>query len=525
MRRITRRQWLAGSLRCAVAAAAVAPGLTACNRVGRTRTKAHESSVTILYPYDETVLGPDMDMPAKFLVFSPLFTWNSRGEMEGRLAEHWEHSPDFRTCTVRLCQGIRWHDGAPVTAHDVKFTLDIQSQSAGYLDLPFSVNVLDDLTYSITYHWQSWEGVFDDWKVCLPKHIVEKFDPKRFGSWDFWTHPVGNGPYRHHRTVPKTMIELRANPGYYRGKPKIERVVLKLAGDTKATGIPELLSGGVDAVPYLNRADVLALAGDPRFRAYSHLYNDLVNVLFWNHRNELFRDPNVRRALTLGINRHELLQVLNFPADTPVLDSLLSNRQMRRRDFPEAIPYDPVLAGQLLDAAGWQTRNKEGLLERNGRPFTFTALVGSGPDPSATVYVQAQLKRLGVKMNLDTRSGASQRVLTGDYEAAFNRMFTDWTPDTGAYGNGAPRFLHAAGYQSPQFAELANQFRATFDPDEEDRLYQELAKLFRQDLPATFLYPDVYTTIASARIRGLENAPYPGDLTWCMDQLWLEGQS
>ena len=128
-------------------------------------------------------------------------------------------------------------------------------------------------------------------------------------------------------------------------------------------------------------------------------------------------------------------------------------------------------------------------------------------------------------MDLDTPTGAFGRVITGDYQAAFYFMFSDWTPDEQPYGNGALRFLHAAGYRSPQFAEMANQLRAAFDPDQRDRLYQELAKLFQKDLPVAFLYPDVYTTVASSRIRGLDNSPYHGDLTWCMDQLSLEGQA
>src|SRR5713226_8385061 len=104
MRRITRRQWLAGSLRCAVAAA-FAPGATACGRIGRATTEAPDSTVTVLYPYDEFVLGPADAMPAQFLMFLPLVAWNARGELEGRLAESWEHSPDYRTWAIRLRDG------------------------------------------------------------------------------------------------------------------------------------------------------------------------------------------------------------------------------------------------------------------------------------------------------------------------------------------------------------------------------------------------------------------------------------
>src|SRR5262245_26470871 len=76
---------------------------------------------------DETVLGPEMNEPAQFLMFLPLVAWDRRGELEGRLAEHWEHSPDYRTWIIRLRNSVRWHDGVPVTAHDIKFNLDLRS--------------------------------------------------------------------------------------------------------------------------------------------------------------------------------------------------------------------------------------------------------------------------------------------------------------------------------------------------------------------------------------------------------------
>ena len=70
-------------------------------------------------------------------------------------------------------------------------------------------------------------NVPSDWTIFLPRHLLEDLDPGAFYDWDFWTHPVGNGPYRYVRHVPKTMIAFEANPDYFLGQPKIERVVLK----------------------------------------------------------------------------------------------------------------------------------------------------------------------------------------------------------------------------------------------------------------------------------------------------------
>ncbi len=528
MRRITRREWLAGSLRCA-AAATVAPGLTACSRIGRAGTAARGSSVTVLYPYDEFVLGPDANMPARFLMFLPLVAWNARGELEGRLAESWEHSPDYRTWTIRLRDGIRWHDGVPVIAQDIKFNLDLWTHPDVVGDLmavapgSFLVEVIDRLTYKLTCTRDvSWATPLDDWTVYYPQHVLEKLDPRGFYSWGFWTHPVGNGPYRHVRTVPKTMMEFEANPDYFRGKPKIAHVVLKF-GDPAGGGVlPELLSGNVDAATNIRRADLLVLGRNKGFRAFDQAHDEANFALLWNHRHPLFQEAKVRRALTLAINRRELFAVLNLPADTPLLDAPCSKRQLRFRRLPTPIPFDPEQANRLLDEAGWLKTNRKGLRERNGMPFRFTAITGKEfAQADAAVYIQAQLKRAGIAMEIQTLefNAQFQRAVTGDYEAAINFVFNHWE------GNGAPRFLGSAGYGNPRFPALADRLRTLLPPEQQDEVFRELAQLFQQDVPATFLYPEILTTVAHRRIRGLDRSPYPGDLTWCMDQLWLEAQS
>src|SRR5262245_61879767 len=206
---ISRREWMLGA----------ALGAAGC--VSRRRQARTASSITVLYPYDETVLGPEISEPAQFLMFLPLVAWNARGELEGRLAEHWEHSRDYRSWTVHLRDGIYWHDGVPVTADDIKFNLDLRSRPDVLWFEPgsFDVRVLDRLTFTIRHNrigWNAWSSGFmaDDWTVYYPKHRLEHLDPKHFYSWDFWSHPVGNGPYRHVRTVPKTMLHLEANPEF-----------------------------------------------------------------------------------------------------------------------------------------------------------------------------------------------------------------------------------------------------------------------------------------------------------------------
>ena len=323
----------------------------------------------------------------------------------------------------------------------------------------YSVAVLDDSTYTITYEIRPRISLPDDWTVYYPKHLIEKLDPKQCRAWDFWTRPVGNGPYRYVRHVPQTMMEFEANPDYYLGKRRIERVVIKF-GESSLT---ELLSDNVD-VAAVRVADLLKMTGDPRFQVHYNVLPIAPRAIIWNHRDPLFRDPKIRRALTLGINRRELHQLLNFPGETPIFDVIFTLEQFRRGELPEPVPYDPELAKQLLDEAGWADRSGSGVRDRNGKAFRFTALVPLPQDAAAAVYIQAQLRRLGIRMDIETidYSAGSQRVKAGEFGAAIVIVRSRLDASDGHrvwFGTDSP-----LGYTNLKVIELFRQARGEHGP-------------------------------------------------------------
>ncbi len=508
---ITRLRWmLAGACFLTLASAG-------CGRA-RDRAYSRGSTLTVAYCCGKQTLTPAFDMEAKFLVFLPLVAEDENGDLEGRLARRWEHSPDYREWTYHLRTDVRWHDGVPVTAHDIKFTVDLLAHVRDAT--PFlieSITVLDDSTVRVRYTQTT--ARWDSWWVYYPKHLLEHLDPKKLEEWEFWTHPVGNGPYRFVRYLPDTMMEFEANPDYYRGKPKIERVVLKFAGDA---GLTELLSGNVDALPWANPAEIPKLSSDPRFRVYYALGPDLARVIYWQNDDPLFRDPNIRRALTLAINRRELLQVLHLPDTLPIFDGVFTRRQLRRGQLPAPLPYDPAEARSLLDAAGWRVRHGNAVRERDGRPFRFTAIVLPGTsvqpgDEQAAVYVQDQLRRIGVRMDLQLLgSGIADRLKSGKFEAAFwhFRHSAWWLQQY--LGRSSP-----IGYRNAEVARRIDRAMVTADPEELDGIYRGLMEIFRADVPISFLTPQVNTYIAHRRIRGL-SSPWRTDPVEHMEDLWLE---
>ncbi len=466
-------------------------------------------STVVMAVSDVEALIPD-NWDLDFLTFLPLAKRNEHGELEGRLARSWEHSPDHREYTFHLRTEVRWQDGKPTTAHDVKFTLDLLAHPdvAEYPEV--ETTVVNDSTVRIRAAQQ---GYIED-ITYFPRHLLQGLDPKGFFGWDFWTHPVGNGPFRFVRYMPQTMMEFEANPDYYRGKPRIERLILKFVGEA---GLTELLAGNVD-ITRGALAQIPRIASDPRFRVYVQGRAG-ARAIYWKADHPLFSDRLVRRALTLAMDRRELFRLLNLPAELPITDGVFTERQFRRGEWPEPLPYDPEGARRLLNAAGWVDRDGDGVREKDGRPFHFTATVWQGLGmPQLAVSVQEFLRQVGIDMEIQPteKSLMYSRFNTGDFEAWMGPGLMGPERPRRDFGRGNDR-----GYHNPEVYQIIDSLQATQDPEGEDRLYRRLSEIYRADMPVTRLVPMSDDWFVHRRIQGL-STPFHAIPDYYMDDLWVE---
>ena len=501
-----------------------------CDRA-RGTDPADTSTATVLIQADERLFGPYWSIDAWFLMFLPLVSIDADGEIAPRLAASWEHSDDYRTWTFYLQPDARWHDGVPVTAHDVKFTIELAAHPEILFDDPWhdvdSIAVHDDTTLTIFYRRP--KDARNTWMVYWPRHLLEGLDPGEFWEWDFWTEPVGNGPYRYVRHVPKTMVEVEANPDFYAGEPAIDRLIIQFGG---ATGITELLSGNVDVLTWVNQADLPKLAADPRFRVHHFMWPGVawLEAIVWNHANAALSDPRVRRAVTHAIDRRELLHLLNLPEDLRLVDVPFTGRQYRSAETPPALAYDPELAGRLLDEAGWRDRDGDGLRERGSEALRFvTLLQPGGAQEQTAVYLQHALRKVGVGIEIQTveRSILHDRIRTGGYDAAIVPLWNHVDGHLRSYGASAvtpgtpPEVTTPYGYVNAGVTRLLVDARDTADPERIDSIYRELWPTLLTDLPITLLYPQVQTYVVHRRIRGLEG-PHRSEPVMFMEHLWIE---
>jgi peptide/nickel transport system substrate-binding protein len=254
------------------------------------------------------------------------------------------------------------------------------------------------------------------------------------------------------------------------------------------------MAGNVDIVGGLSGVDAQVLAEDPRVNAF-FVYQAMTTWLIWNFTHPHLSDVRVRQALAHGTDRSELHRVLGFPDGVPVTDGVffMCDPQNIRASLP--YPYDPLRAEAVLAEAGWLDSDGDGVLDRDGESFTFTLLLDSRAT-TAAVFVQDQLRRIGIDMRLEPLewSVIATRFEAGDFDAII--AFTS-TPERKVVAMDSP-----LGLLDRELALTVTA--AETEPDLERRLqlWDIAGQLYRDLAPALFLHPRLRVLVADRRIMG-----------------------
>lgn len=459
---------------------------------------------------DKEALLPDSTC-ADFLVFSSLTvsSFGSDTELEPRLARSWDTSADGRVRTWYLRDDVRWHDGVPLTAQDVKFTFDLLSNPDVYWFRFEEVTAVDDYTLRVSASRHDYASDI----VIYPKHLLDHLDPEDFWEWDFWTQPVGSGPYRLVRYAPERFLELEANPEYFAGKPRIERLLLKFIG---GAGVSEALAGNIDILYFLQPDLMPALKQDGRFGIYYAVMPAALGM-YLNHRHPLFSDPRVRRAIALAIDRPAILETIGLSRDLPLTDVLFTTRQFLRGRLPPPLPCDPEGARRLLEQAGWIDQDGDGVREKGGTRARFSLYPrGKG---RREILIQNYLRRVGLAVEIEPPDPDSRdRLESGDFDALV-AVVQNWDPwFTRFCGEDS-----VVGYRNPRVAKALSQALTTSDLDTVDAIYVEIQGEIARDIPLILLQSGALMHVIHRRIKGL-NPILRRDPMELMDELWIESE-
>lgn len=458
------------------------------------------------------------------LVIEPLVRRTATEDLEPRLAER---VPSFENgdlavvedpgtearlvATFRLREGLRWHDGAPITAEDVRFAFDDDraapsgSEARSVADRVERVDVEDPRTLRVTYRaGERWE-LYALAPRALPRHLLAGATAQareRYASA-----PVHAGPYRIVDRVAGSHVTLVAFAGHAIDRPSIERIVVRSYPD-RVTLLGAVRRGEIDVAPSpAFDADLARTLDRSADGSSAHVLYTPAQSIAMLRFGPLFSDPALRQAVALAVDRERIARSVFAGRVRLPASYLVPPLWAASPEGPAARP-DREAARALLARAGLR-RGSFGIVEREGRRLVATLLVpaGSAGMEDAARAVAVDLAAIGIAADVSARPLAEieQRVLRGGFDLALvPERADDPLASTERY----------RGTVSPWFDALGDAARAADGRADKRLLYGELQRLWAERPPAVPLYQILKVDVVPARLEGVRPAAHAAALTW-----------
>lgn len=443
------------------------------------------------------------------LIFEPLIEINP-GTLEpvGVLAEAWMVSADGLTWTFFLRDEVEWHDGEPLTAHDVKLTYDLHlnpnsnSPYSGDLESKISsVEVVDDLT--VRFHLPHRLADFAVDVAIYPilsQHVWGDIDASEIVNDPGSTgldpeRVVGTGPFQFVEWLPGELASAEPFEEYWGGTPNLEAYIFKVIPDQSA-GIAQLRTGEID---WLGRVpggsvDELMGADDVETQDFATLGFLFYGTNLDPARTTLFQDPLVRQALLFALDREAMVDAIRFGYGTVAVGTMPT---LSWAYNPEAIneqyAFNPERARELLDEAGWLA-GPDGVRAKDGQRLSFSMLADAG-DPVASAYVTSMQEfwnQVGVEMQPDLvpfPEMVEAIAVTYDFDTFLIDFSWGPSPDQGsmfecgAFGRG----FNVVRYCNEEVDRILAEARTEQDQERRLVLYAEFQNIIMEDLPVAVL--------------------------------------
>lgn len=451
------------------------------------------------------------------LIFVAPLRYNKDLQPEPWAAERWEMSEDGCRMQFTLRKGILWEDGVELTAEDMAFTykLVINPATASPYAEDFlrvkEFKVLDRYTFEVTYDKFFARSVASWMSAILPKHILEGQDIR---NTPFARKPIGAGPYRLKQWQAGSSITLSASPSYFMGEPFVSEIVYRIIPDT-ATMFMETRAGRID-VMNLDPLQYLRQTISPWWESQYAKYKYLASVyifLGFNMQHPYFGDVRVRKAISLAINRDDLVKGV-----------LLGEGVAAFGPFkPGSWAYHPKLAPviqnlqqskALLASAGWEDRDGDGILDKDNKPFSFTILTNQGNEQRilTATLIQNQLKSIGIDVQIRTVEWAAFIREFVD-KGRFDAVILGWTiaQDPDIYqvwhsSQARERGLNFTRYVNAELDTMLETARSLPDQEKRRQIYWQVQELMDREQPYCFLFVPYALPVVQRRFQGIKPA-------------------
>lgn len=407
-----------------------------------------------------------------------------------------------RVWDIRLKDNVRFHDGTPLTANDVVFSIEKRKEMAPSLGAIRQAEATDRMTVRLRLD-NPLSDISDMLSLIFvyPSHILTQ---EEYWRKIFLKNPIGSGPFKFERWLERGMVFV-ANKEYFEGRPHIDRISYISEGDEKRR-VTYLLKGEADVALPVSPYTAHFIRKDPRFYL-NEFPLPSYSALFLNTRSQILSDSLVRKAVNMAVNKGSLidkgLQVAALPVTSPFTADMLPENYS---ETPYG--YDPKMAAALLKEAGWRDKDGDGVLEKNGTRLRVRLLYSSASEEfkRVAVIIAQQLYEIGIEVQsgpVDYTAFAGKGLLSLKYDAlldskgVFNPEST-WKSRS-LYGSNT---FNYSDYSNKEVDDLFEQAKKTTDTNEVKRIYARIDRTIHEDAPAVFLYAPAYCTAANRRFKG-----------------------
>lgn len=453
------------------------------------------------------------------LLFRGLTQIDQDGRVIPDLASDWTIT-DEKVYTFRLQPDQFWHDGRPVTAEDVLFTIGIL-QNPDVVDIPNlailwrTVKVEKVDTYTVRFTLSEPFSPFLDYTAIglLPQHIYSNVPATELASKPLNGTPIGSGPMMV-EAMAADHIRLKPSPFYAGASPYLAALEFRFYPDhpSMLTGYMENQIDGIGRIlpsefPIAAAQDDLALFSAVQARFLSITFNmDNANVPF-------FGDKAVRQALYYGLNRDALVEEVAMGLGVVAHSPLLPENWAYNAKIQHYI-YNPDQAKQLLDGAGWIDSNSDGVREKDGVPLQFLLYASDELLQSALIQrIALDWQAIGVRAvptSLPFVSLMSDFLQPRKFDAALTVWDIPGDPDqywlwhsTQIEEGG----LNYAGWRNEEVDDLLQKARSISNESERKALYGRFQEIFADAAPSLLLYYPVYTYGVNKRVQNVQIGP------------------
>lgn len=458
---------------------------------------------------DYTRINPAMDEHGEIniLIFNGLTGHNGKNEVVPGLAKNWEFDEDTRTYTFHLEEDVKWHDGEPFTAEDVKFTIeaimdpDNGSENAPNYEDVEEITVVDE--HTVTFRLSAPNVAFLDYMTMaiLPKHLLEGED---FQSSSFFRAPIGTGPYKLESWDEGQAITLVKNQDYFKGTPNIDTIVFKIVSDDNAKAL-QMQSGELN-LALLTPKDAKKFENTDGYTVHSMTTSDYRGIMF-NFGNEYWvENKDIIPAICYAIDRQAIVDTVllgtGIVAYGPLQRNVYNNEDVEHYD------YNPEKSRQILESVGC-TMGENGFYERNGEEIGFVISVGAGDQVRVDIAQAASqmLQEVGINCTVEIPERvdwAGQMAYLIGWGSPFDA--DDHTYKVFGTGKGA----NYSSYSNAKVDELLTQARESDDPAVRAEAYDAFQVELANDPPYTFIcYVDA-DYVSTSNIHGIDESTVMG---------------